>query len=733
MVAVAASAAAAGGSTQSPARSGPPAASSSIQFQEVAAAAGITYAGRSWGCAWTDFNGDGFPDLWAVNHQNAPSLYLNLGDGTFVDVAGQVLLPQYLNQYDKHGAIWADFDSDGDPDLYQLSDAGGSGVVPKWFFVNDAGLLNEQAVPWGLDYPIGRGRMPLWLDYDDDGQLDVLHPTSRRGDGSDGPTALFHRGSSSFTDAASQVGLIPNDIKISNFALLSDLSGDGRLDLLTHLSRFPEEVYDTGSVPFVDLKSSLGISHACCVKDAISADFDGDLDNDLYMVRGEAQEGFVQVDTNTVEVHLENTLETGISFQTTGDVTLDLYWAWATTEVFIGAAGANPAAFPFTVSSADPSTWGIFTHVPAVDRGVYVGFDSGTQTWQILRSLGDMANVVIEGTSPISAVTAINWSPATPPQSDVLLMNLGGGFANQSLSRGFLTPSSGHGALAGDFDNDMDLDIYVVSTGPVENLPNRLYENQGSGTFVLVPDAGGAAGNNVGRGDAVASADYDRDGFLDLAVTNGTSKAPFDRDGPTFLFRNLGNGNHWIEIDLEGTVSNRDGIGARLIATAGGVAQLREQAGGIHSRGQNHQRVHFGLGSNTHVDITISWPSGIVQMLEDVAADQILRVVEPGGTSAQDDPASSIRGAMQCYPNPFRTGTTVAFSLQQPGPVRLHLYDAAGRLVRSLLGEEVLSEGAKQIYWNGRDASGRRASSGVYFVRLNAGPRTETNRVVLLD
>ena len=65
----------------------------------------------------------------------------------------------------------------------------------------------------------------------------------------------------------------------------------------------------------------------------------------------------------------------------------------------------------------------------------------------------------------------------------------------------------------------------------------------------------------LGRGDAASVADYDGDGFLDLLVTNGTSKSPFELDGPTFLFRNLGNANHWIEIDLEGGISNRDGVG----------------------------------------------------------------------------------------------------------------------------------------------------------------------------
>jgi hypothetical protein len=176
----------------------------------------------------------------------------------------------------------------------------------------------------------------------------------------------------------------------------------------------------------------------------------------------------------------------------------------------------------------------------------------------------------------------------------------------------------------------MDLDLYMVSTSPVQNLPNVLYENQGDGRFLLLPNGGGAAGTIDGRGDAVAMADYDADGYLDLFVTNGKSRSPFQIDGPVQLFHNMGGGNHWIELDLEGVRSNRDGIGARIEVTAGGVTQLREQAAGIHARAQNHMRVHFGLGTNTSIDnVTVNWPSGINQEIANIVADQVVEIIEP--------------------------------------------------------------------------------------------------------
>ena len=195
----------------------------------------------------------------------------------------------------------------------------------------------------------------------------------------------------------------------------------------------------------------------------------------------------------------------------------------------------------------------------------------------------------------------------------------------------FFNAINGRSVVAGDFDNDMDVDLYVVRSSSISNFPNHFYENQGDGTFVQVVRAGGAAGSTQGRGQSVTMADYDRDGYLDLFVTNGRGAYPFN-EGPDQLFRNIGGGNNWLQIDLEGTVSNRDGIGARLFATTpDGKTQLRENGGGIHWAQQDQKRIHFGLAQNEKVtELTIHWPSGIVQKLTDVPVNQVLRVIEEG-------------------------------------------------------------------------------------------------------
>ena len=86
-----------------------------ISFEEVTNATGISYVGPSYGAYWGDFNGDIYPDLYVSNHGMPGILYLNQGDGTFVDITSEVFLQEL--EGDTHGAAWADFDNDGDHDL----------------------------------------------------------------------------------------------------------------------------------------------------------------------------------------------------------------------------------------------------------------------------------------------------------------------------------------------------------------------------------------------------------------------------------------------------------------------------------------------------------------------------------------------------------------------------------------------------------------------------------------
>jgi hypothetical protein len=184
-----------------------------------------------------------------------------------------------------------------------------------------------------------------------------------------------------------------------------------------------------------------------------------------------------------------------------------------------------------------------------------------------------------------------------------------------------------------DFDNDADLDIYVTNGHVVDNVAlyrptftyaqkALLYENVGGGRFVDISARSGPAlqATRVGRGLAVA--DYDNDGRLDLVVTAVGQ--------PPLLLRNQTTPRAWLTIAARGTTSNRFGLGARVRVGSGPSARVRAINNVASYQSANDMRLHLGLGDLKVVPaIEIRWPSGRVQTLTNVAANQILTVTEP--------------------------------------------------------------------------------------------------------
>lgn len=181
-----------------------------------------------------------------------------------------------------------------------------------------------------------------------------------------------------------------------------------------------------------------------------------------------------------------------------------------------------------------------------------------------------------------------------------------------------------------DYDNDGLIDLYVVSFGTA-NRNNRLYHNNGDETFT--DTAVGTLAEAVNNDISATWSDFDNDGWIDLYTVGGSNTAL--GIGQNQLLRNLNqNGNHWFEIELCGTVSNRSAIGSRITikhrdALDNIVEQIREVQSGNGYNSQHMLRAHFGLGSSlVIVEVKVRWPSGITQSLFDVEVDQMLRVVE---------------------------------------------------------------------------------------------------------
>ena len=190
-----------------------------------------------------------------------------------------------------------------------------------------------------------------------------------------------------------------------------------------------------------------------------------------------------------------------------------------------------------------------------------------------------------------------------------------GTFAEVSEQAGVRDPAvSGFGVAWGDYDNDGDLDLYLANWGR-----NRLYANEGEGTFADVAQAAGVGNSNFGT--SVAWADYDNDGDLDLYHET--------IDTANRLYRNEGTAHHGLVVECVGTSSNRSGIGAVVTAVTGAQRQRRDGDGGSGFYSQPSLPVEFGLGNATKADsLIVAWPSGQVDVFTDLAADQSIRVFE---------------------------------------------------------------------------------------------------------
>jgi hypothetical protein len=157
---------------------------------------------------------------------------------------------------------------------------------------------------------------------------------------------------------------------------------------------------------------------------------------------------------------------------------------------------------------------------------------------------------------------------------------------------------------------------------PVEQ-PNTMFRNLGGARFQALTAEAGLTAQSPSRHRGSAVGDLNGDGRLDVVVTALAAPAEvWLNDSP--------GGNHWIEFALEGSKSNRDGIGARLKVVAGGIVQYNHVSFAAGYASSSAGPTHFGLGASQTADLVeIRWPSGIVQELKNVAADRIVKVREP--------------------------------------------------------------------------------------------------------
>ena len=293
----------------------------------------------------------------------------------------------------------------------------------------------------------------------------------------------------------------------------------------------------------------------------------------------------------------------------------------------------------------------------------------------------------------------------TPFGGNALLRNNGDEtFTNVGADAGVGFYGFTWGGLFFDGDNDQDLDLYVCSMVDGADDPNRLYRNEGDGHFDQ-PFPLGLQGDTI-PSYAVAAGDFNQDGRLDLLVPNNA-------DDAVALWENQGAaGQHWLQVSLEGVLSNRDAIGSWIEVYADGQKWVRYSHGGQAYLAQNSHRQHFGLGEISLVDsVVVRWPSGIVDVIAGVAADQVLEVLEGGGSplSVHSTPPGAEVG--RPFPNPAAETCMLAVKTDRAQTISMQLIDGHGRPIR--LQEYQLTDREQQLEIELRDVP-----NGFYYLQL---------------
>lgn len=504
----------------------------------------------------------------------------------------------------------------------------------------------------------------------------------------------------------------------------ADLDNDGLVDLYVNHGTSNTAVANihyrgTGGGSFVVAGSGPHVTDAGRSWSTCAADTDNDGDLDIYAANHKAVNGVYRNDgANT------STSITSVPISTNGGASLGSSWADydndGDADLFV--CNANFVAGQVNIFYRNEGN-NEFARIIAGEFGTDIANSVGA-SWGDADNDGDLDLYVT------------NYSGV----NNYFYRNEGAGAFAKILTGGFVNDggSSVCGAW-GDCDNDGDLDLFVAND---LNEDNILYTNNGDGTFTTV--VVGAIVNDAGRSNGSAWADYDQDGDLDLVVTNGNTPVVQSN----FLYRNdQANGNGWIQITLEGTLSNTSAIGAkaRLLATIGGNTywQVREVSTQTGYNAMNSLPVEFGLGDAAQVDsLVVEWPSGVVERLGTLAINQFMAIVESPPTGvvggASDEPESvpgTRAGVLHANePNPFNPVTSIRFTMNREGHALITVYDAAGRRVARPI-DRMLAAGEHETRFDATSDAMSSASlaSGVYFYELTVdGVRVSARRMTLI-
>ena len=517
---------------------------------------------------------------------------------------------KYLIETMGSGCGWIDYDQNGLLDLYLVNGAATHVYTPRQplrsalYRNNGDGTFTDVTIKAGVGAEGLFGMGVAVGDYDNDGFPDLLVLGYGR-------CILYHNnGDGTFTEVTARAGVENNGLWASSAAWF-DYDNDGRLDLIiaNYVDWSPQRNFYCGD-------RGPGMRSYCHPDD-----FHGQPPT-LYHNNGDGT--FTDV-SKTSGVGLKGGNGLGV-------VTFD-YDNDGWQDIFI----ANDHMPNYLFHNNRDGTFREVGYMAGVSVSADGQFEAGMGT--------DAADTTGSGRMDL-IVAHLDMQLAR------IYQNLGDGTFEDATFRSKLSYATYHistfGARFMDYDNDGWRDLFMANGHVLDNIeryhadtkyaePKLMFRNTGRGIFENVSDELGPDFQlpRVSRGAAIG--DFDNDGDLDILVNNCGQP-------PQLLRNDGGNKNHWLEILLIGTKSNRDGVGARVKVSAGDLVLYDQRKGGMSYQSAQDPRLHFGLGQYLSVDaIEILWPSGSSTKLRNLKSDQIVAIKE--GTGIVDRPFPRVPAA----------------------------------------------------------------------------------------
>ncbi|NNL33692.1 MAG: T9SS type A sorting domain-containing protein [Flavobacteriaceae bacterium] len=547
----------------------------------------------------------------------------------------------------------------------------------------------DRATALGMTHSAGTtflGNGITFFDYNNDGWDDVTM-CSETG------TALkfFKNVNGTFVEEVLITPAITYNTKQVNWV---DIDNDGDKDLFVTSDTDGNRLFEnTGSMTLVDITTTAGIPTGNLYTYGASW---GDYNNDGFL-----------------DVYISNRDEVGFStpnylYRNNGDHTF--------TDVSTTVGLNTDAHSSFCSAFFDMDNDGDQDLFVANDRNIYPNFlykNNGDGTFTDI-SASSGAGIYMDAMSAtIGDYNHDGWMDiyiTNTFEGNIFLRNNGNEtFQDVATSTGTEFNAIGWGSLFFDAENDMDLDIYVSGKldGNPSLIPYAFYENHNDGTFSEPSPTGFESDNSSSY--ANATGDFNNDGLFDIVVSN-------DFDDNMFLWENqTTTTNNYLKIKLEGTVSNRDGIGSVIEIGIGANKQYRYTLCGEGYLSQNSSNEIFGLGSHTMVDyIKVTWLSGIVDYFYNVNANQLFNITEGNGTlSILNYPKSGLK----IYPNPAEN------MLNIKSPERINSVE-----IFNSLGQNI---GDFDYDQNELKLNVSHLKPGTYFFKIESRNITHTHKIII--